>query len=84
MNYDKIGKFIYSLRKHKGLTQNELAKKLNITDRAVSRWERGKGCPDISLLEELSKILDVSIIELLKGEKISKKEKIEKKNCYIL
>ena len=69
MDYDKIGKFIAASRKEKELTQNELAEKLNITDRAVSRWERGKGCPDISLLEDLSKILDVSIIELLKGEK---------------
>ena len=70
MNCDKIGKFIATSRKKKGLTQIELADKLNITDRAVSKWERGKGCPDISLLEDLSKILDVSIIELLKGEKI--------------
>ena len=78
MNYDKIGKFIAALRKEKELTQNELAEKLNITDRAVSRWERGKGCPDISLLEDLSKILDVSIIELLKGEKLNNKQKLEK------
>ena len=53
MDYDKIGKFIAASRKEKELTQNELAEKLNITDRAVSRWERGKGCPDISLLEDL-------------------------------
>ena len=78
MNYDKTGKFIAALRKEKELTQNELAEKLNITDRAVSRWERGKGCPDISLLEDLSKILDVSIIELLKGEKLNNKQKLEK------
>ena len=73
MNCDKIGKFIATSRKKKGLTQIELADKLNITDRAVSKWERGKGCPDISLLEDLSKILDVSIIELLKGETMKKK-----------
>jgi len=78
MNYDKIGKFIAFLRKKKGLTQKDLANSLNITDRAVSKWERGKGCPDVSLLEELSKILDVSIIELLKGEKTNNKQKIEK------
>ena len=78
MDYDKIGKFITASRKEKELTQNELAEKLNITDRAVSRWERGKGCPDISLLEDLSKILDVSIIELLKGEKLNNKQKLEK------
>lgn len=78
MNYDKIGKFITTSRKEKELTQKDLANLLNITDRAVSRWERGKGCPDVSLLEDLSKILDVSIIELLRGEKIKNKEKIEK------
>lgn len=78
MNCDKIGKFIATSRKKKGLTQIELADKLNITDRAVSKWERGKGCPDISLLEDLSKILDISIIELLKGEKITKKQELEK------
>lgn len=78
MNCDKIGKFIATSRKKKGLTQIELADKLNITDRAVSKWERGKGCPDISLLEDLSKILDVSIIELLKGEKMKKTKSLEK------
>ena len=78
MDCDKIGKFIANSRKQKGLTQSELADKLNITDRAVSKWERGKGCPDISLLEDLSKILDVSIIELLKGEKMKKNKSLEK------
>lgn len=68
MDYDKIGKFISERRKKVNLTQKMLAEKLNITDRAVSRWERGKGCPDISLLEPLSEILDVSILELLHGE----------------
>ena len=78
MNCEKIGKFIATSRKQKGLTQTELADRLNITDRAVSKWERGKGCPDISLLEDLSKVLDVSIIELLKGEKTNKIQKLEK------
>lgn len=63
MNYDKIGKFIYKKRKDMGFTQEDLASKLSITDRAVSRWERGKGCPDISLLEDLSNILNVQVIE---------------------
>lgn len=70
MNYEKIGKFISNKRKEKGLTQEELASKLNITARAVSRWERGKGCPDISLLESLSNILDVQVLELLHGESV--------------
>lgn len=69
MDYDKIGMFILERRKELDLTQKMLADKLNITDRAVSRWERGKGCPDISLLEPLSDILEVSILELLHGEK---------------
>lgn len=71
MNTEKIGRFIAKKRKEKNLTQKELALKLNITDRAVSKWERGMGCPDISLLEELSKILDISIIELLNGEEVA-------------
>lgn len=70
MNYEKIGEFIKNKRKEKGLTQNELAEKINVTDKAISKWERGLGCPDVSLLESLSKELDVSILELLNGEKI--------------
>ena len=74
MNYDEIGNFIATLRKEKNLTQKDLATKLGVTDKAVSKWERGLGCPDVSLLENLSKILDVSILELLRGRKIEKKE----------
>lgn len=70
MNYEKIGEFIAEKRKEKNLTQVELAKKLGVTDKAVSKWERGLGCPDVSILEILSKELDVSILELLKGRKI--------------
>ena len=70
MNYDKIGEFIASKRKEKNMTQSELAKKLGVTDKAVSKWERGLGCPDVSILEMLSIELDISILELLKGRKI--------------
>ena len=70
MNYDKIGKFIQEKRKEKNLTQKELAEKIGVTDRAVSKWERGVGCPDVSILEILSKELDCSILEILKGRKI--------------
>jgi len=80
MDNQKIGIFIKTLRKEKGYTQKELAKKLNITDRAISKWERGLGCPDISLLEDLSKILDISILEILKGEKIENNTKISKQD----
>ena len=78
MNTEKIGNFIKEKRKEKNLTQKELAIKLNITDRAVSKWERGLGCPDVSLLENLSKILNVSIVEVLNGEEI--KEEIKNKH----
>ena len=73
MNYDKIGLFIKEKRKEKNLTQQQLANKLGITDKAISKWERGLGFPDVSLLEDISSILDISIIELIKGEKISNK-----------
>ena len=56
-----MGEIISTLRKEKGMTQKELAEKLNITDRAVSKWEREICCPYISLLEDLSKILDIPI-----------------------
>ena len=73
MNTEKIGSLIAKLRKEKGLTQKELADQLHITDRAVSKWERGLGCPDISLLDDLANILGVSISSLLNGE-----EEVEK------
>lgn len=72
MNQEKIGLFIKGLRNERKMTQADLAKKLNVTDRAVSKWERGKGLPDISLLEDLSDIFDVSILEILKGERLEK------------
>ena len=70
MNQEKIGKFISELRKEKKLTQEGLAEKLNITKNAVSKWERGLGLMDISLLKPLSEILGVSVSELLNGEKL--------------
>lgn len=78
MNTEKIGKFIAKKRKEKNYTQKELADKLSVTDRAVSKWERGMGCPDISLLEKISKILDISIVELLNGEEQENIKIIEK------
>ncbi len=70
MNQIDIGKFIADCRKEKGLTQAQLAEKLSITDRAVSKWECGKCMPDSSIMLELCKILDVSVNELLSGERI--------------
>jgi len=68
MDYFKIGRFIQERRKQLNLTQKQLGEKLNVTDKAVSKWERGLGCPDVSILGELSEILDVGIGEILNGE----------------
>lgn len=68
MNPIKIGNLISKKRKEKSMTQKELAEKLGLTDRAISKWERGLGCPDISYLEDLSKVLGISVVELLRGE----------------
>ncbi len=78
MNQDEIGKFITKCRKGKNLTQAKLAEKLNITDRAVSKWETGKCMPDSSIMLELCEILGVTVNELLSGEKIDM-ENLEKK-----
>ena len=83
MNYDDIGKFIANLRKEKNLTQKDLALKIGVTDKAVSKWERGKGCPDVSILDELSSVLGVSILEILKGKRIDEKT-INEVNDYVL
>ena len=80
MDYQKVGSLIATLRKEKGLTQKELSIKLGITDRAVSKWERGLGCPDVSLLDDLSRILDVSILEILKGRRLDRDEIANNKN----
>ena len=71
MNQEVIGKFISTCRKEKGLTQTQLAEKLNITNRAVSKWETGKSVPDAAIMLDLCEILDVSVNELLSGERIA-------------
>jgi len=68
MNQIKIGQLIKSLRKEQNLTQLQLADRMHISDKAVSKWERGLGCPDVSLLPELTEILGVNLMELLSGE----------------
>ena len=78
MDQEKIGKFIAELRKEKNMTQNELAESLGITDRAISKWENGRGMPDLSLLTPLCEKLGVSINELLSGERLDKKDYQEK------
>ena len=68
MDSIQFGAFVAQLRKEKGLTQRELADLLHVTDKAVSKWETGKGFPDLKLLEPLAQALDVSLVELLQGE----------------
>ena len=72
MNQQKIGKFISKCRKNKKITQEQLAELLGITDRAISKWERGLNLPDASLMLELCNILDINVNELLTGEIIKK------------
>ena len=71
MDQTKIGKFIAECRKSKNLTQLQLAEKLNITDRAVSKWENGRALPDSSLMLPLCEILDITVNDLLCGELVS-------------
>lgn len=72
MNQEKIGKFIQEQRKKNNLTQAELAEKLNITDRAISKWENGRSMPDSSIMLDLCKELKINVNELLIGEIIDK------------
>lgn len=70
MDNQRIGDFIRKLRKERGLTQKEVAEALHITDRAVSKWERGLNAPDIALLEPLAELFGVSVGELIRGERM--------------
>lgn len=72
MNQEKIGKFILECRKKKNMTQQELAEKLGVSDRTIGNWENGRNMPDLSLFKPLSEILEISIAELLEGDKIDK------------
>jgi len=96
MDVEKISNLIKTKRKEKGLTQEELAQKINVTEKAISRWETGRGTPDISLLVPLSEELGVSVSEILKGKEDKKEEKSileivnyidqtkKKKNKYVI
>ena len=83
MDQIKIGRFIAERRKQQGLTQAQLAEKLSITDRAVSKWETGRSLPDAILMLALCEILGISVNELLNGEKI-KMENNQEKNEQLL
>lgn len=67
MDCIKVGKLIFSLRTEKGMTQKQLAAAMNISDKTISKWERGLGCPDVSLLGDLSEIFGVHIEKILQG-----------------
>lgn len=84
MNLEKIGKFIASSRKKQNLTQEQLAEQLGITKNAVSKWERGLCLMDMSLLEPLSKILKVTVNEILAGEKIERNDLPQKADENII
>lgn len=73
MNQKKIGCFLQELRKEKGMTQEQVAEKFNVSNRTVSRWETGSNMPDISLLVELAEYYNVDIREIIDGEKRSEK-----------
>ena len=84
MDQIKIGKFISECRKKQKLTQAELAEKLNITDRAVSKWETGRSLPDASIMLELCDILNVNVNDLLNGEVIDMNKYDETKEQVLL
>lgn len=86
MNHYVTGAAIKALREKKRLTQQQLAEKLSVSDKAVSKWETGKGFPDSSLLEPLASVLQVSLPELLSGEQIinaNRSANLLKSNLYV-
>ena len=84
MDQIKIGKFISECRKKQILTQMQLAEKLNLTDRAVSKWETGKSMPDSSIMLELCEVLKITVNDLLSGEKVSMENNDQKKEQLLL
>ena len=84
MDTNATGRFIAELRKQKGYTQKELAEKLMVTDKAISRWETGKGLPDTSLLKPLGDVLGVSVSELLSGRIIEEADMKDQADKIIL
>ena len=76
MDQEKIGKFILNIRKQNQMTQKEFANKLNVTAQAVSKWENGRGIPDIEILQKISKEFNIDIDSILTGSK--KREKFLK------
>ena len=81
MDKERTGQLITELRKEKGLTQKQLADALNVTDKAVSKWERGLSFPDISMLEPISEVLGISILEILAGERKAETDTISREEA---
>ena len=84
MDQIKVGKFIAECRKKQGLTQMQLAEKMNITDRAVSKWETGKTMPDSAIMLELCDVLGITVNDLLNGEHISSEDYAKKMEEQLL
>lgn len=84
MNQEKIGNFIAQCRKEQNLTQLQLAEKLNMSDKSISKWETGKGMPDSSVMLDLCKYLGITVNELLSGEKLDDTQYFDKANENIL
>ena len=70
MNQEKIGNFIAAMRKEKGLTQAQLAERLGVINKTVSRWETGKNMPDYAVLKDLTRELGITVNELIRGERL--------------
>ena len=79
IDQEKVGSFIMQIRKQKGFTQKELAEKLNLSDKTISKWETGHGMPEVSIIPELCKVLGISANELLAGEELGNDESFTRK-----
>lgn len=77
MSNKSMGEKISSLRKEKGMTQNDLAEKMNVTDKAVSKWERNLSCPDINSIQKLAEVLGTTVEELLNAQSKPKSNRID-------
>ena len=83
MNQEKIGKFLKELRKQKGLTQEQIAEKFNVSNRTISRWENGNNMPDLDILIEISDYYEVDLREILNGERKSENMDKEMKETVL-
>lgn len=77
MSNKTLGEMISSLRKEKNMTQNDLAEKMNVTDKAVSKWERNLSCPDVNSIPKLAEVLGVSVEELLNAQTKQENSKVD-------